>query len=290
MRKVIFIAGTGRSGSTLLDLMLGNGPGCFSAGEMYALFWPRRPHHLLSSGCICGDPECNFWSSLREDGEEIVYKKLFAKLGVDVVVDSIKHPLWLEGQVGYGRKSEYSLIPVVIYKSPVEFAYSLDKRGDFSQWRTMWVRRHRWLFNVLDDFVSVKYRNLAKSPSELLQDLCREIGIEYFSGKKEFWKADTRHFLFGSGSVKKSDHTVYYEDQFEEERLSRVREKIDIDHTVKQIQSVLEGRSVWGASDNNGRIDALQDELAGVNPLLYVYRKCKSTRWYLVNRIFEGIV
>jgi hypothetical protein len=142
---------------------------------------------------------------------------------------------------------------------------------------------------VLDDFVSVKYRNLATSPSDFLQDLCREVGIEYFPGKEKFWEADTRHFLFGSGSVRKSDQIVYYEDQFKEERLNRIEEKIDIDHTVKRIWSVLEGRSVWGPSEDEERITALQSELEGVNPFLYIYRRCKSTRWYWVNRMFERL-
>ncbi len=57
MKKVIFITGTGRSGSTLLDMMLGNDPKGISLGEVVALFRPYRPHHLLKNKDCFGENE-----------------------------------------------------------------------------------------------------------------------------------------------------------------------------------------------------------------------------------------
>jgi hypothetical protein len=58
--KVAYIGGLGRSGSTLLDRMLGQLPGFFSAGEIRDL-WQRA----LRENCLCGcgEPfrECSFW-------------------------------------------------------------------------------------------------------------------------------------------------------------------------------------------------------------------------------------
>lgn len=49
-KTAIFIGGSSYSGSTLLDMMLASGEDGFSAGEVSALFYPYRPHHI--------NPEC----------------------------------------------------------------------------------------------------------------------------------------------------------------------------------------------------------------------------------------
>jgi hypothetical protein len=64
--KVAYIGGLGRSGSTLLDRILGQIPGFFSAGEIRDL-WQRglRENRL----CGCGTPfrECPFWTSVGQE-------------------------------------------------------------------------------------------------------------------------------------------------------------------------------------------------------------------------------
>lgn len=63
--RVLFIAGWGRSGSTLLDRMLGQVPDVFSAGELRDI-WERgvREDRL----CGCGQPfhECAVWRKVGE--------------------------------------------------------------------------------------------------------------------------------------------------------------------------------------------------------------------------------
>lgn len=53
MPTLISICGEGQSGSTMLDLMLGNGYDTFSCGEVYAWFRPWRTHHFRIT-CSCG--------------------------------------------------------------------------------------------------------------------------------------------------------------------------------------------------------------------------------------------
>ena len=57
---ILYVAGTGRSGSTLLDLMLGSIPGVLSLGEfwrVWLLIWENNWF------CGCGEPlqACPFW-------------------------------------------------------------------------------------------------------------------------------------------------------------------------------------------------------------------------------------
>ncbi len=64
--SVIYIAGVGRSGSTVLDSVLGNHPLIQSAGELSRLAidgWAQNYY------CSCGSRsnDCSFWSAVREE-------------------------------------------------------------------------------------------------------------------------------------------------------------------------------------------------------------------------------
>ena len=68
--KVLFIVGSGRSGSTLLDVLVGQLHGFFSTGELHSLWQAGLVERRL---CGCGSPvpECATWMSvLREVGLE----------------------------------------------------------------------------------------------------------------------------------------------------------------------------------------------------------------------------
>lgn len=64
---VVFIGGFGRSGSTLLDLVLGQLDGFFSAGE-FGLAWQRGFEENQLCGCNARFRNCPFWSSVVEEG------------------------------------------------------------------------------------------------------------------------------------------------------------------------------------------------------------------------------
>ena len=64
--RVLFIGGCGRSGSTLLDRMLGELPGFVSTGEVRFIWQRGLVENRL---CGCGEPfrECPFWRSVGEE-------------------------------------------------------------------------------------------------------------------------------------------------------------------------------------------------------------------------------
>ena len=63
---LVYIAGYGRSGSTLLDIVLGNHPEVVSLGEA-GEFWGA--YHATSSRCSCNRryQECSFWSRVGSE-------------------------------------------------------------------------------------------------------------------------------------------------------------------------------------------------------------------------------
>jgi hypothetical protein len=63
--RVLFIGGCGRSGSTLLDRMLGELPQFFSTGEL-RFIWQRGLVENQLCGCDTRFRECPFWSAVGE--------------------------------------------------------------------------------------------------------------------------------------------------------------------------------------------------------------------------------
>jgi hypothetical protein len=61
--KLLFIGGYGRSGSTVLDRVLGQIPGFISTGELRHVF---REGYLENRRCGCGEPfrSCEFWRAV----------------------------------------------------------------------------------------------------------------------------------------------------------------------------------------------------------------------------------
>src|SRR5581483_1226755 len=60
-QKVLYIGGFGRSGSTLVERILGQLPGFCSAGEVVFL-WQRGLIDRQLCGCGVPVPDCEFWS------------------------------------------------------------------------------------------------------------------------------------------------------------------------------------------------------------------------------------
>ena len=77
-KKVIYIAGAGRSGSTLLDITLGNMDDCFSLGEL--IFFVENGI-LKNEYCSCGSKvlDCSFWRTIvfKWNNERRLSNKLF---------------------------------------------------------------------------------------------------------------------------------------------------------------------------------------------------------------------
>ena len=202
MKKVIFIASTGYSGSTMLDLMLSNSPSGFSCGEMHALFNPWRSHHI-NPKCGCGNSNCDLWYRLKENyNKDNSHRGIFEQFSdLEYLVDSSKDPTWMKDQKR--RMKYYGIVPIILllWKDPVDYAYSCWKRGKEANWHKRWVNYYRNLFSITDECIAVRYRDLVRSPADILQGLCYVFGIDYSPGMELFWNK-VHHHLFGNNSVK----------------------------------------------------------------------------------------
>lgn len=88
---VLFIGGFGRSGSTLLDMLLGQVPGFFAAGELRHL-WERgfRENQLCSCGAAFRD--CPLWGAVVREAfggfAELDHERI---IGAQRAVDRMRH-------------------------------------------------------------------------------------------------------------------------------------------------------------------------------------------------------
>lgn len=118
--KVLFIGGYGRSGSTLLDRILGQIPGFFSVGELRHVF---REGFVENRRCGCGDrfQECDFWQAVTE--------RAFGGLGdreldrIAAAKDRVDH-WWLAPQLGRRLGTRRQRADVDLYRGGLRRLYA----------------------------------------------------------------------------------------------------------------------------------------------------------------------
>jgi len=197
---VVLIAGTGRSGSTLLGLVLGTGPDAFHLGEVDALYRPWRAHHHTLECRLCGT-DCAVWRRLAGLPARHLHLGVAERLEVDLVVDSSKSLPWIWDVGRWARSDGLAVRHVAVWKDPVDLAYSIWKRGgEAGEWERVFVSYYRRYFELGFDAVSVNYRRFAERPEDGLRRLSAALGIPDRPERLRFWEAD-HHHLFGTGSI-----------------------------------------------------------------------------------------
>jgi hypothetical protein len=199
---IIFIAGRGHSGSTLLDMLLSSHSKVASVGE--ARFSPQYP----KTRCSCGAPavwECPYWKSVdtrlsardgmslrdldiwaRDDATFIRHNKIFYGLmqeitGKSYIVDSSKKPHRLRRLLASGA---FDVRPIHILREPhgVVFSYSAKRqRGSWVEQSILYTKCILATNNALRgrDHRLVRYDRLAETPEQTIRELTAWLGLEF---------------------------------------------------------------------------------------------------------------
>ena len=99
-QKVLYIGGFGRSGSTLVERILGQLPGFCSAGEIVFL-WQRGLIDGQLCGCGVPVPECEFWSRVGKT----LMACLFESSSPLKTSTPVARPRYINGYEGRPRRS-----------------------------------------------------------------------------------------------------------------------------------------------------------------------------------------
>jgi hypothetical protein len=250
---LINILGAERTGSTMLDVMLGNGDGCFSCGEVSFWFRPMRKHNYILD-CSCGESNCEIWAKLKNLKEEEFHEFLLLKY--QFVIDSSKNLVWIIDN--YCRiNSKFQIINLVIYKDIENVIYSHWKRNnDIKVFFKRYFQYYKELLQTGLPFYTVKYEDLANDPSKILESICEKTGMNYFKGKEDFWLGE-HHFLFGSHGIRqqlrKSQSFIYKAEKKNDGFYNYLKENEESlfksVHNFKHVENILEINDINNIKD-----------------------------------------
>jgi hypothetical protein len=257
---LINVCGPSYSGTTILDLMLGNAPDAFSCGEVYGWFRPWREFHSRID-CLCGADPCPWWQPLKNVSERQFHREVCLRLGVKYVVDSSKALSWVLDNNGWARSNQLKVVNVLVWKDPLAHAHSHWKRGVAPAIAGYhFVRYYTRFFQLKLPFVSINYNRLVHAPDEQLGRLCQAVGMPWFEGKERFWTKQ-HHHLFGNRIVRSQlgggNMQLRGSERMPEEFLQTMRTRGNDPKTARRIEQaveVLERHDVTRVA-----IDSLQD-------------------------------
>ena len=143
----------------------------------------------------------NIWAEFKLKGSENIFGQIFGKFqDKSYIVDSSKDCFWIRKQASKAKRFGLDVRYILIWKTPLEFAYSKYKRGS-QKWINAWKNYHKLYFSLIENFYIIKYSDFAKNPKGFLEKTCSILNINYFEGKELFWKFK-HHTLFGNNSAK----------------------------------------------------------------------------------------
>lgn len=225
--RVIYIAGTSHSGSTLLDLMLNAHPAIFAAGEVLKLnrqLTIRKSRKGTPPPCSCGAPslwECPFWSAVdrrtietsgkplaaldmldySEDGptapNAVVLQAIGEVSGKNFVVDSSKLP----GRLTYllGLK-ELDVYPVhLVREAKGQINSVMRKHGGFLVHVLRYSLVHEQVRRAVKSVPHsvVHYEDLVRDPKGALQTILEPLGLD-FDKRQLGWAEAEKHEVAGN--------------------------------------------------------------------------------------------
>lgn len=264
MKKVIFVGGTEFSGSSFFHMILANDPHGFSCGEASSFCRPYRPQHTELK-CGCGEDGCTIWQEVAAHGTGNLYQTLFEQFPeVQLIVDSSKGPFWIQAQNRALAQLGIQAENILIWKTPLEYAFSCQRRGRLDNWEERWVNYHRLYASVIDEWRAVQYRTLVNE-ARTLEAACHYLGIPYFPGKERYWER-VHHVLFVNFAARmhlysadraqdfvanttnrekmRFHRTIYYEDIGDQELASAVQKAVAASDRFDRVFDLLEAYDV----------------------------------------------
>ena len=238
--RILYIVGSGRSGSTLLDLLLGSHPEIESGGECYKYARYFSPSSMRPDNkriCTCGMHvhECGYWKAVREvlmrnygevnfdletpDADRFiewnrrVIDAILDVSGKAMFVDSSKHFHRLRRLVDSGA---FEVAAVHLVRDGRAVAFSGARKGYevekmLQEWRhnVGWKAALRSMHGV--PYKLVRYEDLTADPDATLKSILDLIDLEFDKSMLRFRDvahhnlAGNRMRMAGSSEIRRDD-------------------------------------------------------------------------------------
>ena len=238
--KVIYIAGTSHSGSTLLDLMLNAHPEIVSLGEVMNLtqlpkakklsaFWSRVEQRLRETSGM-SIMNLNVLDYTDTDARSAPNALLFGAVshvtGKTFIVDSSKSP---ERMSYLMRVKRLDVYPVHLIRNPKgQVASAVKKHGGFLKHIVHYELVHQRIRRTLEGVAHsvVRYEDLVLQPEQTLGSLLEPLGLE-FHPQQLSWAEQTKHLVAGNRMRRRKVSELILDENWKD-RLSFVQ-KLTID-------------------------------------------------------------
>jgi hypothetical protein len=226
--RLIYIAGTSHSGSTLLDLMLNAHPQILSAGEVLKLnrqLAARDARKRSFAQCSCGAPtllECPFWSEVdkrtratagkplaeldmqhygRQLGSAapnvVVFEAMAEVSGKTFIVDSSKLPKRLSYLL---TLKDLDVYPIHLVRDPRgQINAVVRKHGGFLKHIFRYELVHAQIGRALQSVPHsvVHYEDLVRDPEATLRSVLTPLGLDY-DPRQLAWAEAEKHEVAGN--------------------------------------------------------------------------------------------
>ena len=232
MKKVLYIAGLGHSGSTILDMSLGCQENIIGLGEVSAMLETPKDNLYNSQlekyfcSCGCKMSECSFWSKARpilantynqpQIERYLRLINLFCEMYGEntILVDSSK---FLSSWLAKLEERGVDLKVVFLVRDFRSWCYSRHSRlGSSSlilalRWLKGNLSTEKKLKTIAPSYITIGYEEFALYPEHILKIICKHTNVNY-SNKMLQPTNTSSHILRGNvvrGDKKKSSRIQY---------------------------------------------------------------------------------
>lgn len=220
--RILYIAGSGHSGSTLLDLLLGSHPHIESIGEIIKLptyLDPKYGRSNMKCTCNVDINDCDYWNRILRGHEQVfsrinnesdfesinssLYERILNISGKEIICDSSKSISRLDQLL---RCKTFKVFIVHIVRDGRAVAYSnyrkksLNqgpfteptknvKQYDFDRAIKAWQEVNKEIymrFNDRDNYLLIKYEDLCNDPNTTLNRILNRVDLTFIEEQLDF--------------------------------------------------------------------------------------------------------
>jgi len=233
MTKLVFIGGYGKSGTTLLEILMAGSPAVIACGEVLSITRRKK-----DKGCTCGRPrnECPVWSFLYDRNPAPIWthvgllQELIQRVGrqYSAIIDSSK-TAWGSASSPFRLRRRFGpdFVLVHITRQPTAACWSVIKRKEKTAkqegrrllpypLRCGWTVLH-WSFANLScelfgllyprQYLRLRYEDLVRSPAAEVRALFARFFPEINWSFVEPSARDNRHQRYGN-SIRRRPLTI----------------------------------------------------------------------------------
>jgi len=209
----VFITSPSLTGTTMLSLILGSLPNAFNCGEPAYLFHDKWKNlDVAWKDTRQNFADRSFWSEIQAEGFDDFFPAIHNRTGANLIIDS-SNEQWAKFALPQHKiltKSNLLVKDILIWKTPLEQAYSYHKRGrDVLEWfDNRWLTRMELFFANVKDPLIIRYRDVAVESDSILSQICDALNTTYDPEIKKFW-LKRQPCLWGNKNVIKELHEAW---------------------------------------------------------------------------------